>query len=98
MLYFGSLHETIGPPLRAGYLVVPAALASPFAEIAKRVGYGPDGFVLSALAGFIEPGETIEEAVRRELFEEAGVRTGAVHYYATQPWPFPSSLMNTRRM
>ncbi len=42
----------------------------------------------SALAGFLEPGESIEEAVRRELFEEAGIRTGAVRYVASQPWPF----------
>jgi NAD+ diphosphatase len=47
----------------------------------------------SALAGFVEPGESFEEAVTRELFEEAGVRTTAVHYVASQPWPFPSSLM-----
>ncbi len=49
--------------------------------------------MFSALAGFMEPGETIEEAVRRELMEEASVRVGGVTYYATQPWPFPSSLM-----
>jgi len=49
--------------------------------------------MFSALAGFIEPGETIEEAVRRELMEEASVRVDEVTYYATQPWPFPSSLM-----
>lgn len=47
----------------------------------------------SALAGFVEPGETIEEAVAREVFEEAGVRVRDVEYVASQPWPFPSSLM-----
>lgn len=52
----------------------------------------PPGF-FSALAGFIEPGETIEEAVRREIKEEAGISIGRVTYHATQPWPFPSSLM-----
>lgn len=47
----------------------------------------------SCLAGFVEPGETIEEAVRREVHEEAGVVVGEVKYFRSQPWPFPSSLM-----
>lgn len=47
----------------------------------------------SALAGFIEPGESIEEGVRREVEEEAGIKVGAVRYHSSQPWPFPSSLM-----
>jgi NAD+ diphosphatase len=47
----------------------------------------------SALAGFLEPGESMEEAVAREIFEEAGVRARDVTYVASQPWPFPSSLM-----
>lgn len=48
---------------------------------------------LSALAGFIEPGESIEEGVARELWEEAGISVRDVRYVASQPWPFPSSLM-----
>ncbi|WP_079731280.1 NAD(+) diphosphatase [Novosphingobium mathurense] len=47
----------------------------------------------STLAGFVEPGETIEEAVAREVLEEAGIRVRDVTYIASQPWPFPSSLM-----
>ncbi len=47
----------------------------------------------SCLAGFLEPGETIEDAVRRETWEEAGIRVGRVGYHSSQPWPFPNSLM-----
>ena len=52
----------------------------------------PDGR-FSALAGFVEPGESIEEGVAREVLEEAGVRVRDVTYVASQPWPFPSQLM-----
>jgi NAD+ diphosphatase len=52
----------------------------------------PEGMV-SLLAGFLEPGETVEAGVRREVWEEAGVRVGRVGYLASQPWPFPASLM-----
>ena len=57
-----------------------------------RAAQWPAG-MFSLLAGYIEPGETIEGAVRREVYEESGVRIGAVEYLASQPWPFPSSLM-----
>jgi NAD+ diphosphatase len=69
-----------------------------------RVTDGADGLLLgrqarwpegrfSLLAGYVEPGETLEEAVRREVLEESGVALGSVAYIASQPWPFPSSLM-----
>jgi NAD+ diphosphatase len=69
-----------------------------------RVTDGGDGLLLgrqarwpegrfSLLAGYVEPGETLEEAVRREVLEESGVALGSVSYIASQPWPFPSSLM-----
>lgn len=47
----------------------------------------------STLAGFVEPGESLEDAVARETFEEAGVRVGKVRYWCSQPWPFPRSVM-----
>ncbi|WP_213982242.1 NAD(+) diphosphatase [Sphingomonas sp. dw_22] len=67
------------------------------AELGDRVLLGrqppwPQGRY-SALAGFLEVGESIEEAVAREIFEEAGVRVRDIRYVASQPWPFPSSLM-----
>lgn len=48
---------------------------------------------MSALAGFLEPGESIEEACAREVQEEAGLTVTAVRYHSSQPWPFPSQLM-----
>jgi NAD+ diphosphatase len=48
----------------------------------------------SCLAGFVEPGESLEDATRREILEEAGIRCGRVKYLYSQPWPFPMSLMN----
>jgi NAD+ diphosphatase len=57
-----------------------------------RQAVWPKG-MYSALAGFLEPGESIEEACAREVWEEAGLRTRKVRYHSTQPWPWPSSLM-----
>jgi NAD+ diphosphatase len=59
--------------------------------LGRNAGFPPGTY--SALAGFVEPGETIEEAVAREVLEEAGVRVRDVRYVASQPWPFPSQLM-----
>ncbi len=59
--------------------------------VGRQSGWPPGRY--SALAGFVEPGESIEEAVARELWEEAGIRVADVRYLASQPWPFPSQLM-----
>jgi NAD+ diphosphatase len=53
----------------------------------------PNVTMYSTLAGFVEPGESLEEAVRREVQEETGVRVGEVRYHSSQPWPFPASIM-----
>ncbi|WAX78069.1 NAD(+) diphosphatase [Streptomyces sp. KMM 9044] len=57
-----------------------------------RQVHWPEGR-FSTLAGFVEPGESIEQSVRREVHEEVGIGVGEVEYIASQPWPFPSSLM-----
>lgn len=59
--------------------------------LGRHKGAGPEAF--STLAGFVEIGESLEDAVRRELFEEVGVRVASVHYQASQAWPFPAGLM-----
>ena len=53
----------------------------------------PNSTMYSTLAGFVEPGESLEEAVAREVFEEVGVRVTGVQYHSSQPWPFPASIM-----
>jgi NAD+ diphosphatase len=57
-----------------------------------RTPHFPPG-MYSALSGFVDAGESVEEAVRREVLEESGIRIGQVHYQASQPWPLPHSLM-----
>jgi NAD+ diphosphatase len=76
---------------RVDPVVIMLAVKGDHALVGRQGGF-PPGFY-SALAGFVEPGESLEEAVIRELHEEAGLRCGAVRYVASQPWPFPSSLM-----
>ncbi len=73
----------------------PVAIAAVARGERCLLGRGPSWpeSMYSALAGFVEPGETIEEAVRREVREESGVVVGDARYVKSQPWPLPSSLM-----
>jgi len=73
-------------------LVVDKPKTGPERALLGRSAQWPLG-VYSTLAGFVEPGETLEDAVRREVFEEAGVNVGEVEYQASQPWPYPQSMM-----
>jgi NAD+ diphosphatase len=80
------------PRIEPAVIVLVEAPASPArCLLARHRGAAPDSF--STLAGFVEIGECLEDAVRRELHEEAGVRVASVRYQASQAWPFPAGLM-----
>lgn len=72
-------------------LVIHRSEAGEHCLLARGAHFAP--LTYSCLAGFIEPGETVENAVRREVREESGISVGSVTYHASQPWPFPYSLM-----
>jgi NAD+ diphosphatase len=76
---------------RTDPVVIMLATDGERALLGRQARFAPGMY--SCLAGFVEPGETIEDAVRRETEEEAGIRVGRVRYHSSQPWPFPSSLM-----
>ena len=76
---------------RVDPVVIMLAIDGERCLLGRQARFAPGMY--SALAGFLEPGETIEEAVRREIKEEAGIRTGRVAYHSSQAWPFPASLM-----
>jgi NAD+ diphosphatase len=63
----------------------------PYCLLGRQASWPPN--VYSTLAGFVEPGESLEDAVAREVFEESCVRVDTVHYHSSQPWPFPGALM-----
>ncbi len=71
--------------------VIVLVLHEEHALLARQEQWPPLRF--STLAGFVEPGETLEAAVAREVAEETGVRLERIWYHSSQPWPFPSSLM-----
>ncbi|KAJ7099511.1 NUDIX hydrolase domain-like protein [Mycena belliarum] len=86
-----GLHNFAHP--RTDPVVIMIAIDETGEKILLGRGKKYPGKFYSALAGFIEPGETFEEAVVREMWEEAGVKVWDVTYHSTQPWPFPASLM-----
>jgi NAD+ diphosphatase len=76
---------------RTDPVVIMLAIAGERCVLGRSRRFAPT--MWSCLAGFTEPGESIEEAVRREVLEEVGIACGRVRYFASQPWPFPSSIM-----
>ena len=105
--YCGRCGTPTAPKTEERVRVCPACKLSVYPRISPAVmalvrrgrelllGRGPHfpAGMYSALAGFVEPGETLEQCVEREVFEEVGVRIGNIRYFDSQPWPFPNSLM-----
>jgi NAD+ diphosphatase len=79
------------PRLDPAIIVLVTDAAGERALLGRQSTWPKDRY--STIAGFVEPGESLEDAVAREVEEETGVQVGDVEYVASQPWPFPSSLM-----
>lgn len=75
--------------------ISPAAITAVFKENKILLSHNAAfrGNIHSLIAGFVEPGETLEECIKREVFEEVGIRVKNIKYFGSQPWPFPNSLM-----
>ena len=97
-------HERAKKCLHCGHIKYPRISPAIIVRVERR---DPDGAKIllangrrfrssktySVLAGFVEPGETLEECVRREIYEEVGITVKNIRYFGSQPWPFPDSLM-----
>ena len=79
------------PRLDPAIIVLVTDASGERALLGRQASWSKDRY--STIAGFVEPGESLEDAVVREVEEETGVQVGEVEYVASQPWPFPSSLM-----
>ena len=85
-----SCHQVYYPKISPA--IITAVVKEDKLLLARGVNF-PDKEMFSVLAGFVEPQETLEDCVRREIFEESGIRVDHIRYFASQPWPFPDSLM-----
>ena len=88
-----SCNKHIFPHRSVAIMLIQNDVKGDFCLLGKSQGRMAQSNFYSALAGFVDQGESLEEAVRREVKEEAGIRVGQVSYHSSQPWPFPSSLM-----